>query len=158
MTVAGVDWTMPATDGWDNSNMAMYSGDFEIMGRVERLHWETAARLKVKKIVMGECGHAFRSVYDMGNRWLGWKMPPIPIVHAIDFYHELLTQGKIKIAKKYTEPVTLHDPCNVVRLMGIVSPQRKILEKIAPQAPTRNAQRAPSPSSFPSSSASWSAP
>jgi hypothetical protein len=60
MTVAGIDWTMPATDGWDNSNMAMFSGDFEIMGRVERLHWETAARLKVKKIVMGECGHAFK--------------------------------------------------------------------------------------------------
>ena len=42
MTVAGIDWTMPATDGWDNSNMAMYSGDFEVMGRVEKLHWETA--------------------------------------------------------------------------------------------------------------------
>jgi len=40
-TVAGADWTMPATDGWDNSNMAMYSGDFEVMGRVERLHWDT---------------------------------------------------------------------------------------------------------------------
>ncbi len=27
-----VDWTMPSFDGWDNSNMAMYSGDFETMG------------------------------------------------------------------------------------------------------------------------------
>ncbi|MBU4344420.1 MAG: (Fe-S)-binding protein, partial [Desulfobacteraceae bacterium] len=42
MKVAGLDWTMPATAGWDNSNMAMYSGDFEIMARVERLHHETA--------------------------------------------------------------------------------------------------------------------
>jgi Fe-S oxidoreductase len=30
-------------------------------------------------------------------------------------------------------PVTLHDPCNIVRLMGIVEPQRRILRKIAPQ-------------------------
>ncbi|MFC1853891.1 4Fe-4S dicluster domain-containing protein [candidate division CSSED10-310 bacterium] len=60
MKVAGLSWTMPATDGWDNSNMAMYSGDFETMARVERLHWETAMRLKVKQIVMGECGHAYR--------------------------------------------------------------------------------------------------
>lgn len=40
MKVAGLDWTMPATAGWDNSNMAMYSGDFEVMARVERLHHE----------------------------------------------------------------------------------------------------------------------
>ena len=31
MDVAGVDWTMPATPGWDNSDMAMYTGDNEIM-------------------------------------------------------------------------------------------------------------------------------
>ena len=119
MNVAGVNWTMPATPGWDNSDMAMYTGDNEIMARLKREHFETAARLRVKRIVMGECGHAFRSVYDMGNRALGWKMPPIPVVHAIEFYYELLKTGKIKIAKKFSEPVTLHDPCNVVRGRGL---------------------------------------
>jgi len=28
MTVAGIDWTMPSFDGWDNSDMAMYPGDW----------------------------------------------------------------------------------------------------------------------------------
>jgi len=126
MEVAGVDWTMPATAGWDNSDMAMYTGDNEIMGRVKRAHFETARRLKVKKIVMGECGHAFRSVYDVGNRWLGWRMPPIPIVHAIEFYHDLLKEGRIRIAKKYEEPVTLHDPCNVVRGGGLAEMARYV--------------------------------
>ena len=97
MDVAGVDWTMPAMPGWDNSDMAMFTGDNEIMGRIKRAHFDTAARLRVKRIVMGECGHAFRSVYDVGNRWLGWAMPPIPIVHAIEFFYELLTEGRIKI-------------------------------------------------------------
>ncbi|MGD2010684.1 MAG: (Fe-S)-binding protein [Desulfobacterales bacterium] len=119
MDVAGVDWTMPATLGWDNSDMAMFSGDNELMGRIKRTHFETAFRLKVKRIVMGECGHAFRSVYDMGNRWLGWGMPPIPIVHAIEFYYDLLKSGRIKIVKKYDKPITLHDPCNVVRGGGL---------------------------------------
>ncbi len=119
LDVAGVSWTMPAGIGWDNSDMAMFTGDNELMGRLKRAHFETAARLKVKRIVMGECGHAFRSVYDMGNRWLGWAMPPIPISHAIDFYYELITSGKIKIAKKYPKPVTLHDPCNVSRGGGL---------------------------------------
>ncbi|MBC2743140.1 MAG: (Fe-S)-binding protein [Desulfosarcina sp.] len=119
MHVAGVNWTMPASVGWDNSDMAMFTGDNEVMGRLKRAHFETAARLKVKKIVMGECGHAFRSVYDMGNRWLGWSMPPFTIVHAIEFYYDLIKDGRIKIAKKYKPPITLHDPCNVVRGGGL---------------------------------------
>jgi Fe-S oxidoreductase len=103
MHVAGVDWTMPASVGWDNSDMAMFTGDNEIMGRIKRAHFETAARLKVKKIVMGECGHAFRSVYDMGNRWLGWAMPPFTIVHAIEFYHDLI-KGAHQNQKKIPAP------------------------------------------------------
>ena len=123
---AGLNWTMPATTGWDNSDMAMYTGDNEIMTRIKREHFETAARLKVKKIVMGECGHAFRSIYDMGNRVLGWKMPPIPVIHAIDFFHHLIKTGKIKIANKLPVKATLHDPCNVIRGNGLFEKSRYI--------------------------------
>lgn len=130
MHAAGVDWTMPARPGWDNSDMAMYSGDYEIMGRIKRLHFDTAARLRVKKIVMGECGHAFRSVYDTGNRWLGWRMPPIRMQHAIDFYHELLTTGRIKVNRKYQPLVTLHDPCNVVRGFGLHEKARYVVNAL----------------------------
>jgi Fe-S oxidoreductase len=119
MNAAGVDWTMPASPGWDNSDMCMYTGDQDMMARLKRKHFETAMRLKAKRIVMGECGHAFRSVYDMGNRALGWRMPPVPVVHAIEFYYELLKAGKIKVAKKFESPVTIHDPCNIVRGRGL---------------------------------------
>ena len=119
MNAAGVDWTMPATPGWDNSDMCMYTGDNDMMARLKRKHFETAMRLNVKRIVMGECGHAFRSVYDMGNRALGWKMPPVPVVHAIEFYYELFKENKITVSKKYEPPVTIHDPCNIVRGRGL---------------------------------------
>lgn len=109
MDTAGVNWTMPATPGPDNSDMTMYTGDNEIMGRVKKTHFETAMRLKVKKILMSECD----SIYDIGNKWLGWKWYPIEIINSIEFYYELLRDGKISIAKKFEEPVTLHDPCNV---------------------------------------------
>jgi Fe-S oxidoreductase len=124
---AGLDWTMPATPGWDNSDMAMYTGDNEIMGRIKRAHYETALRLRVQKIVMGECGHAFRSVHDMGNRWLGYKSSPVQIVHALEFYWQLLQDGKLKLAKKYEKPVTLHDPCNVVRGRGLHEMAREVV-------------------------------
>ncbi len=123
---AGLDWTMPATPGWDNSDMAMYTGDFEIMARNKKYHFECAQRLRVRKIVMGECGHAFRSVYDVGNRWLGWKMPPIPIIHSIQFFYELIRDGKIKVREKFPEHVTFHDPCNTVRGMGLHNMGREV--------------------------------
>ncbi len=128
MHAAGVDWTMPSGPGWDNSNMAMFTGDFEISGRIAKAHYEAAADLHVQRIVMGECGHAFRSVYDVGNRWAGWAMPPVDLVHAIDFYHELLTQGRIKIKEKFKPLVTLHDPCNVSRGRGLHNKAREIVK------------------------------
>lgn len=141
MNTAEIDWTMPATPGWDNSDMAMFTGDSEIMGRLKKLHFETAARLKVNRIVMGECGHAFRSVYDVGNRWLGWRMPPVPIVHAIEFYYELLKKEKIKIREKFKEPVTLHDPCNIIRGRGLMEKSRyvanAICENVVEMTPNR---------------------
>jgi Fe-S oxidoreductase len=123
---SGVDWTMPATPGWDNSDMCMFIGDSEMMGRLKRCHYETARRLKVKRIVMGECGHAFRSVYDTGNRWLGYKDWPVPVVHSVEFFWELLTSGKIKIKEKFKEPVTIHDPCNITRGYGLMDKLREV--------------------------------
>ena len=118
---------MPSSPGWDNSNMAMFTGDFEISGRIAKAHFEAAADLHVKRIVMGECGHAFRSVYDVGNRWLGWRLAPVDIIHAIDFFHELLTSGRIRIKEKYKKTVTLHDPCNVSRGRGLHDKAREMV-------------------------------
>jgi len=130
MNKAKIDWTMPSKPGWDNSDMAMYTGDDEIMGRLKKKHFETALKLRVKKIVMGECGHAFRSIYDMGNRWLGWRMPPVTVIHAVEFYYELLKEKKIKITKQFEEPVTLHDPCNISRGGGLHEKARYVVNKI----------------------------
>lgn len=128
MHAAGINWTMPSRPGWDNSNMAMYTGDNEISGRIARAFYEAAADLNVKRIVIGECGHAFRSTYDVGNRWVSWAMPPFEVIHAIEFYHELLISGRIKIKEKFKGKVTLHDPCNVSRGRGLHDMARAVVE------------------------------
>ncbi len=126
----GCNWTAPMNEGWDNSDLAMFSGDSEMMGRIKRTHYEAAQRLRVKYIVMGECGHAFRSVYDTGNRWLGWKEGPIRMVHSVEFFWELLNTGKLKIAKKYKPLVTLHDPCNIARGRGLYEKSRELTKAL----------------------------
>ena len=127
MNECGMDWTMPSMPGWDNSDMAMFTGDVELMGRLKRSHFERAQKLRVKRIVMGECGHAFRAVYDVGNRWLGWREFPVEVVHAIDFYWQMLQEGRLKVARKFDRPVTLHDPCNIVRGRGLHEKARDIV-------------------------------
>ncbi|MFH0813477.1 MAG: (Fe-S)-binding protein [Pseudomonadota bacterium] len=125
--VASLDWTMPSFDGWDNSNMGMFSGDFDVSARLERLHYEAAFKLKVKKIVMGECGHAFRGAAYDGPRWLAWKKPPVPLIHAVEFYYDLIRDGKIRIARKFEEPITIQEPCNIVRGLGLGEKLRYIM-------------------------------
>lgn len=128
--VAGLNWTVPSSPGWDNSDMAMFTGDNEIVARNKRYHFEAAQKLRVKRIVMGECGHAFRSVYDVGNRMLSWKMPPVPVAHAVEFYYELIKSGKIKVAEKYKKTVTLHDPCNISRGRGLHDMVRYVVNEL----------------------------
>jgi len=127
LAVARVDWTMPSTDGWDSTNQAMHAGDHEIMGMAERKHFDAALNLKVKKIMTSECGHSFRAaVYD-GSRWLGWQAPPITYVQPTQFFYELIKEGRLKIATKTKEPVTVQDPCSIVRNRGMGNMLRSIV-------------------------------
>jgi len=58
----------------------------------------------------------------------------IPRESAFVILDEIVGSGKLKLDGARNDfPVTLHDPCNVVRAMGIVQPQRRILKKIAPK-------------------------
>lgn len=66
--------------------MCMFMGDYEMMGRIKHVRLELVQKPRVKRIVMGECGHAFRSMYGRGNRRLGWKDSLVLVVHAVEFY------------------------------------------------------------------------
>jgi Fe-S oxidoreductase len=52
------------------------------------------------------------------------------MVHAVEYYHELLTAGKIEIVNKFEEPITIQDPCNIVRGRGLHEKLREILHAI----------------------------
>ncbi len=51
-------------------------------------------------------------------------------------FEKLINEGRIKVDPTRNDfPVTLHDPCNLVRLMGIVSPQRRSPQEDRPPLP-----------------------
>ncbi len=129
---AGINWTL-STDalGYDAVNYGLWYDDVQF-ARVAVKHLQIAKELGVKKIVIGECGHAHKALTVIADRLLpGSEL--IPRESSYTLLWDIVKSGKIKFdPNKNDFPVTLHDPCNVVRLMGIVQPQRNVLKAITP--------------------------
>ncbi|MFH1417149.1 MAG: (Fe-S)-binding protein [Planctomycetota bacterium] len=130
---AGLNWTMSSEiAGYDSINYGVWYDDAQF-ARVAIKHAEAAKKLGVKKIVLGECGHAHKALTVIADRVLTGDLN-IPRESCMVTLEDLIFSGRIKLDPSRNDfPVTLHDPCNLVRLMGIVEPQRRILRKIAPR-------------------------
>ncbi|MGA7878329.1 MAG: (Fe-S)-binding protein [Desulfoferrobacter sp.] len=133
-TVAEEDWTIPST-GWDCTNLAMFAGDKALAGQVVKSMYDKALELGVEKILITECGHAYRSAAFEGPYFAGCAggKPPVEVVHSVRLFYEYLRDGRIKIdpEKMLTEPVTYQDPCNVSRNGGLWEEGRKIVGFLA---------------------------
>lgn len=130
---AGISWTLSSEElGYDVVNYGLWYDDVQ-MARVAVKHAAIAKKLKAKKMVIGECGHAHKALIVIADRVLTGDLN-IPRESAFVLLDEIVSSGKLKFdPSRNNFPVTLHDPCNVVRAMGIVEPQRRILRKIAPK-------------------------
>jgi Fe-S oxidoreductase len=131
--VAGENWTVPS-EGWEQTSLSMFAGDWECCkDNVENVY-AAIERLKPKRAIGTECGHAHRATVIEGPYWVGREdgQPPAPFMHYVEWLLEALETGKIKIdpAKRIKEPVTLQDSCNYVRNQGLKNVTRKIIEYI----------------------------
>ena len=130
---AGLSWTLSSEiAGYDSVNYGIFYDDVQA-ARVALKHAEAAKKLGVKQIVLGECGHAHKALSVIADRIL----PPelnIPRVSCFPLLRDIVLSGKLKLDPSRNDfPVTLHDPCNLVRLMGVVQPQRDVLKAVCPQ-------------------------
>lgn len=66
-------------------------------------------------------------MYD-GSRSLGWKEPPITYLQPTQLFYEFVRDGKIKIANKLKGPVTVQDPCSIVRNRGLGGMLRSVVK------------------------------
>jgi len=130
---AGLSWTLSSEPvGYDSVNYGVWYDDIQL-ARIAKKHVEIAHKLGVKRIVVGECGHATKALVVTAERLLT-KENYIPRESVLPILAEIVDKGKLDLDPiKNDFPVTLHDPCNIVRLSGIVEPQRKVLKKIAPR-------------------------
>ena len=138
---AGLNWTLSSGfAAYDSINYGVFYDDVQF-ARTAILHAQAAAELKVEKIVFGECGHAHKATTVIADRVLTGDLN-IPRESCMPILRDIVKSGKIKFDKRRNDfPITLHDPCNLTRLMGVIAPQREILEEIVP--PGRFREMAP---------------
>jgi Fe-S oxidoreductase len=117
---AGVSWTM-SSKASEAANFGMFIGSYENMRRISMRIREAALELGVKRIVFGECGHAWRVAYSFLNTLAGpWDFldPRYPVPqHICEFTYDLIQQGKLQFDKSKNDDrvLTFHDSCNVAR-------------------------------------------
>ena len=117
---AGISWTLSSYAS-EAANFAMFIGNYEQMRKVALRIRKAAIDLKVRRIIVGECGHAWRVAYSFWNTLAGpfdFLDPRYPVPqHIIEFTHDLIERGAIRLDKAANDhmKVTYHDSCNVAR-------------------------------------------
>ncbi len=117
---AGVSWTV-SSHASEAANFALFTGSYEHMFKISNRIREAALELGVKRIVFGECGHAWRVAYSFLNTLAGpWDFldPRYPVPqHIMEFTYDLIQRGGINLDPEANDDkvVTVHDSCNVAR-------------------------------------------
>lgn len=129
---AGISWTL-SSKASEAGNFGMFIGNYDQLRKIALRIREAALELGVKRIVVGECGHAWRVAYSFWNTLIGvgagGKDPfAIELQRQLDHRHkqpthiceltwDLIQRGALKFDKEKNDHrvITFHDSCNVAR-------------------------------------------
>ncbi|MDR2240469.1 MAG: (Fe-S)-binding protein [Zoogloeaceae bacterium] len=129
---AGISWTL-SSKASEAGNFGLFIGNYEQLRKIALRVREAALELGVKRIVVGECGHAWRVAYSFWNTLTGigagaddpfavqlqrqldprYKQP----AHICEVTWDLIQRGALRFDKEANDQrvITFHDSCNVAR-------------------------------------------
>jgi Fe-S oxidoreductase len=120
-------WTV-SSDYYDVTNYGLYSGNDDQAALLSSRLRKSMAELGAKTLVLGECGHGYNSNRWDAPEWMAAE-DKFEVNSIIQIIADYIRQGRIKLdPSRIQKRVTLHDPCNLVRLGGIIEEQRFILK------------------------------
>jgi Fe-S oxidoreductase len=129
---AGIRWTL-SSKASEAGNFGLFIGNYEQLRSIALRIREAALELGVKRVIVGECGHAWRVAYSFWNTLVGigaggkdpfavqlqsqldsrYRQP----THICEFTWDLIQRGALKFDKEANDHrvITFHDSCNVAR-------------------------------------------
>ena len=117
---AGISWTL-SSHASEAGNFGLFIGNYEQMRDISMRVREAALDLGVKRIIVGECGHAWRVAYNFWNTLIGPfdfldQRYPVP-QHICECTYDLIQRGALSFDKGANDSriITFHDSCNVAR-------------------------------------------
>ena len=116
----GVSWTL-SSKASEAANFGMFIGSYENMRKISLRIREAALELGVKRIIFGECGHAWRVAYSFLNTLAGpfdFLDPDYPVPqHILEFTWNEIQKGTLNLDPSRNDDMVLtyHDSCNVAR-------------------------------------------
>jgi Fe-S oxidoreductase len=94
------------------------------------LAYNHAKKLRVRRMVVAECGHGWRSVKWEAPNWGKANPLPFEIQSMLELMADLIGTGQIIVdPERNPHPVTYHDPCNLSRSSGITEEPRFCLQR-----------------------------
>jgi Fe-S oxidoreductase len=129
---AGISWTLSSMSS-EAANFGIFIGNYEQMRKIALRIRQAALELGVKRIVVGECGHAWRVAYSFWNTLTGigegaedkfalqlqkqldhrYRQPS----HICELTLDLIERRAITLDPDANDHlvITFHDSCNVAR-------------------------------------------
>lgn len=129
---SGTSWTL-SSKASEAGNFGMFIGNYDQLRSIAMRVREAALELGVKRIIVGECGHAWRVAYSFWNTLVGIGAgadDPFAVMlqkqldgryrqptHICEFTWDLIQRGVLDLDKSANDHriVTFHDSCNVAR-------------------------------------------
>ncbi len=116
----GIHWTL-STSASEAANFALFVGDTEKMQAMAERVKDVALELGVRKVVVGECGHAWRVASSYWPQLLASatsnQSAGFEVLHICELTYDLLCQQSLQLDKSVhrDKVITYHDSCNVAR-------------------------------------------